>query len=54
MLFDINFIFLQSKHTTDIKTSVLYVNGQATLVTMDYVMDISDIKGDTEDSVRYG
>ncbi|KAG0722982.1 Glycine N-methyltransferase [Chionoecetes opilio] len=34
-------IYYNSKHVLDIKTSVLYVNGQASLVTLDYLMDIS-------------
>ncbi|CAB3370121.1 Hypothetical predicted protein [Cloeon dipterum] len=42
-------IYYNSKHTTDIKTSVLLVNGEAQMVTMDYVMDISDIASAGED-----
>jgi hypothetical protein len=30
---------LQSQHKTDIKTSILYVNGNPSIVTMDYVID---------------
>ncbi|KAF4526034.1 hypothetical protein B566_EDAN000827, partial [Ephemera danica] len=44
-------IYYNSKHTTDIKTSVLFVNGIATLVTMDYEMDISDIASGEEETV---
>ncbi|XP_071441892.1 glycine N-methyltransferase [Hetaerina americana] len=36
-------IYYNSKHTKDIHTSVLYVNGKPHMVTMDYVMDISEI-----------
>lgn len=35
-------IYYNSDHVQDIKTSVLYVNGKASLVTLDYVMDVSD------------
>lgn len=31
---------MQSEHIVDIKTSVLYVNGMPSLVTLDYLMDI--------------
>jgi len=30
---------LQSQHKTDIKTSILYVNGNPSIVTMDYMID---------------
>ena len=39
----------QSSHIKDIKTSVLYVNNQANLVTLDYEMDVSSIYGDRND-----
>lgn len=41
---------LQSEHVQDIKTSVLYVNGKASLVTLDYVMDVGDAKRCETDS----
>ncbi|XP_072383330.1 glycine N-methyltransferase [Diabrotica undecimpunctata] len=34
-------IYYNSYHTTDIKTSVLYIAGKAALVTLDYLIDIS-------------
>lgn len=34
-------IYYNSKHTTDIKTSVLFISGQPTLVTLDYLLDVS-------------
>ena len=34
-------LYLQSDHITDIKCSNLYVNSRATLVTLDYEMDMS-------------
>lgn len=30
---------LQSQHKTDIKTSILYVDGNPSIVTMDYMID---------------
>lgn len=42
-------IFLQSPHTTDITTSVLYVRGKPAIVTMDYYIDISDYHDDKVD-----
>ena len=30
---------LQSQHKTEIKTSILYVNGNPSIVTMDYMID---------------
>jgi len=35
-------IYYNSSHMTDIKTSVLYVSGKPTLVTMDYLIDCTD------------
>lgn len=35
-------IYYNSNHTTDIKTSVLFVAGQPAMVTMDYSIDTSD------------
>lgn len=32
----------QSKHTTDIKTSVLYVGGKPSLITLDYVIKMNN------------
>lgn len=46
-----NNIYYNSKHITDIKTSVLNVNGRPTLVTMDYMMNIPTL-GDEEESFR--
>lgn len=34
-------IYYNSKHIKDIQTSVLYVNGNASMVTLDYTMDMS-------------
>ncbi|XP_021935788.1 glycine N-methyltransferase isoform X2 [Zootermopsis nevadensis] len=34
-------IYYNSQHSTDIKTSVLYVNGEPRIVTMDYVIDVA-------------
>lgn len=45
-------IYYNSKHTTDIKTSVLYVGSRPTLVTMDYLIDISDYGKDKEQMVN--
>ncbi len=42
--------YFQSKHIKDIKTSVLYVNNQPNLVTLDYEMDVSDVYPELEDS----
>ena len=39
---------IQSQHIKDIKTSVLYVNNQANLVTLDYEMDVSDVYPELE------
>ncbi|XP_076061131.1 glycine N-methyltransferase isoform X2 [Oratosquilla oratoria] len=36
-------IYYNSSHVKDIKTSVLYVNGKASLVTLDYDMDVTEI-----------
>jgi hypothetical protein len=33
------FGWLQSQHKTDIRTSILYVNGQPSIVIMDYMID---------------
>uniref|UniRef100_A0A6P7GW23 Glycine N-methyltransferase n=1 Tax=Diabrotica virgifera virgifera TaxID=50390 RepID=A0A6P7GW23_DIAVI len=38
-------IYYNSYHTTDIKTSVLYIAGKAALVTLDYLIDISAENG---------
>jgi len=46
-----NNIYYNSKHITDIKTSVLNVNGRPTMVTMDYMMNIPEL-GDEESSFR--
>lgn len=35
-------IYFQSKHKTDIKTSVMYYCGKPHTVTLDYVIDIGD------------
>jgi len=37
-------IYYNSKHIRDIQTSMLYVNAQPTLVTLDYTMDISEME----------
>lgn len=34
---------LQSKHIQGIKTSVLYVNNQPNMITLDYQMEVSEI-----------
>lgn len=49
--------FFQSKHTTDIITSVLYVSGKPALVTLDYMIDTSMDKenediNNLEDTIR--
>ena len=46
-----NKFVLQSKHIVDIKTSVLYVNNVANLITLDYEMDVSDLYGKPLDEV---
>jgi hypothetical protein len=38
-------VWLQSQHRTDITTSVLYVNGRPSIVTMDYMIDTSFSNG---------
>ncbi|XP_063607648.1 glycine N-methyltransferase-like [Penaeus indicus] len=43
-------IYYNSEHVQDIKTSVLYVNGKASLVTLDYVMDVGEAKRCETDS----
>lgn len=43
-------IYYNSDHVQDIKTSVLYVSGKASLVTLDYVMDVTDASRDDTDS----
>ncbi|KAK3882098.1 hypothetical protein Pcinc_013505 [Petrolisthes cinctipes] len=45
-----NNIYYNSDHIQDIKTSVLYVNGRPSLVTLDYQMDVSDATRDDTDS----
>ncbi|GLV36039.1 Glycine N-methyltransferase [Carabus blaptoides fortunei] len=37
-------IYYNSNHTTDIKTSVLFVSGKPAMVTMDYLIDTNDNK----------
>ena len=37
------FVWFQSKHIDSIKTSVLYVNNQPNLITLDYTMDVHEI-----------
>ncbi|ERL91919.1 hypothetical protein D910_09242 [Dendroctonus ponderosae] len=39
-------IYYNPTHTTDIKTSVLYVSGKPALVTLDYLIDLSSDKED--------
>lgn len=47
------FFHPQSQHVLDIKTSVLYVNGQASLVTLDYLMDTggAQARDDTDSDI---
>nr|CAD7458415.1 unnamed protein product [Timema tahoe] len=47
-------IYYNSEHTSEIVTSVLYVNGRPNLVTLDYLLDISDDwnKSDGNNSVN--
>ncbi|KAK7017079.1 hypothetical protein SK128_027487, partial [Halocaridina rubra] len=45
-----NFFYGHSDHVQDIKTSVLYVNGKPSLVTLDYVMDVTGVTRDETDS----
>jgi len=45
-------IYYNSKHISDIKTSVLNVNGRPTLVTMDYMMNIPGLSGGDQESFR--
>jgi len=45
-------IYYNSKHMTDIKTSVLYVSGKPSLVTMDYLIDCTDYMGKEEKEER--
>lgn len=52
-----HFNLFQSKHTADIKTSVLYVSGKPAIVTLDYVIDMAsaideDDKIATENTIR--
>ena len=35
---------MQSKHISDIKTSILYVNNKPDLITLDYTMDVPGMK----------
>ncbi|KAK8390272.1 hypothetical protein O3P69_010155 [Scylla paramamosain] len=46
-------IYYNSKHILDIKTSVLYVNGKASLVTLDYLMDTggAETRDDTDSDI---
>lgn len=46
-------LIFQSKHIKDIKTSVLYVNNQANLVTLDYEMDVSEVYPELEAEHKY-
>ena len=48
-----NDVIQQSKHIVDIKTSVLYVNNVANLITLDYEMDVSDLYGKPSDQASY-
>jgi len=41
-------VYYNSEHIEDIKTSNLFVNGQATLITLDYVMDLSSVATDAK------
>ncbi|KAG7177391.1 glycine N-methyltransferase-like [Homarus americanus] len=43
-------IYYNSEHIQDIKTSVLYVNGKPSLVTLDYLMDVKIASRDDTDS----
>lgn len=45
-------IYYNSEHISGIKTSVLYVNNQPNLITLDYFMDVSELFGPSEDK-RY-
>lgn len=38
----IHFLSHQSKHTTDIKTSVLYVGNKPSLITLDYIIKMNN------------
>jgi len=42
-------IYYNSNHIKDVKTSVLYVNNRASMVTLDYEMDVSSIYGERGD-----
>lgn len=55
------YALLQSQHMTDIRTSIMYVNGQPSIVIMDYMIDAAsssdqnssaDVEKNEEDSVR--
>lgn len=51
-------IYYNPTHTTDIRTSVLYISGKPALVTLDYLIDLSSDKEradliSSEDSIRY-
>ena len=37
-------IYYNCKHTTDIRTSILYVGNEPAIVTMDYLIDVSDFQ----------
>lgn len=37
-----HFLIHQSKHTTDIKTSVLYVGNKPSLITLDYIIKMNN------------
>ena len=47
------FYLFQSDHIVDIKCSNLYVNGLPSLVTLDYVMDMSVIANDKDTKQRF-
>ena len=42
-------IYYNSNHIKDVKTSVLYVNNRASMVTLDYEMDVSSIYGERQE-----
>jgi glycine N-methyltransferase len=47
-----NNIYYNSEHIVDIKTSVLYVNNEPSLITLDYEMDASSIFTKPEDKIK--
>jgi len=48
--------YFQSRHTTDIRTSVLYVRGKPTVVSMDYLIAMTGADKESypkiEDTIR--